>query len=85
MSWINSTRAMRNKELKGSCKRVGYYLVHSSGRFFISEKVSESALNSICNKVLTNRDYLYWIDYNLGLDVDGKVAWANLDYTDNFI
>ena len=68
--------------------RKGYWLVRSSDeeRFFISEKVSEPALERVCNKVLNNHTgYDYWIDYCLGYDVNGMEAWSNLDHTDSFI
>lgn len=68
--------------------RKGYWLVRSidKERFFISEKISEHALQRVCDKVLNNRTgFDYWIDYCLGLDVNGREAWSNLDHTDNFI
>lgn len=85
MSFIKQVRNARNKEMEENCTRVGYYLVHSSGRYFISETVSESALEKVCNKVLTDNDYQYWIDYSFGLDINRAVAWGNMDYTDRFI
>lgn len=77
--------AQRNKEMESTCERVGYYLVHSTGRYFISEQVSEYNLNNVCNKVLSDTNYDYWIDYSYGLDVNRAVAWMNIDCTDKFI
>ncbi len=85
MSFINKVRNARNKEMEQNYTRVGYYLVHSSGRFFISEKVNPCALERICDKVLTDTDYDYWIDYSFGYDVNQVVAWSNIDHTDKFI
>lgn len=82
---LNRMRRERNKAQEETCERVGYYLVHSTGRYFISEHVSESALERVANKVLTDTDFDYWIDYSLGFDVDRRVAWANFDFTDRFI
>lgn len=67
---------------------VGYWLVRESdkARFFISEKISEIALEQTANKVLNDKHgYDYWIDYCFGLDVEGRAAWSNIDQTDRFI
>jgi hypothetical protein len=82
---LNTIRKQRNEEAEQNHSRIGYYLVHHTGRYFISEKVNEPALNKLCNKVLSDTDYDYWIDYSMGLDVTGRVAWVNLDLTDKFI
>jgi hypothetical protein len=84
-TFTNTVSKCHNEAKKLDCSHIGYYLVHSSGRHFISDKVSEYALNNVCNKVLTDTDYDYWVDYSLGRDVDGKVCWGNMDYTDKFI
>lgn len=68
--------------------RRGYWLVRVSDRrrFFISETVSERALNRIATSVLSDKaGWDYWVDYCLGLDVHGRTAWINLDQTDRFI
>ncbi len=82
---LKQINALRIKEMEQSCERVGYYLVHHTGRYFISEDRNEYALNKLCNKVLSDTDYQYWIDYSLGRDVNGAIAWINLDQTDLFI
>lgn len=69
-------------------QRRGYYLVRQSDghRFFISKEVNPCALEHVCKQVLSDKNgYVYWIDKSLGLDVDGKPAWANIDHTDAFI
>lgn len=66
----------------------GFYLVRQSdkARFFISPTVSEPALHRVCDKVLSDRHgWDYWIDKCLGLDINGNIAWINLDCTDSFI
>lgn len=75
--------ASNNQKLLGLFR--GYYLVHSSGRYFISKTKDVEALESMCDKVLTKSDFDYWIDYSSGADTDGKPAWSNIDYTDDFI
>ena len=68
--------------------KPGFYLVRTSDsqRFFVSGKVSQSALENCANKALSEKTgWNYWIDKCLGIDVHGKQAWMNLDYTDNFI
>lgn len=68
--------------------RRGYWLVRESDsrRFFISDHVSTRALDRVCNATLSEAmGWGYWIDYCLGLDVDGRPAWTNVDLTDHFI
>lgn len=68
--------------------RVGYWLVREidGQRFYISKQASESALQKICDKALSEtKGWGYWIDYCLGHDVHGAVAWVNVDQTDRFI
>jgi len=65
----------------------GYWLVRDSdkARFFVSENVNEYALNRVADKVLSDRiGWGYWIDYCLGLDVHGRIAWTNLDLSEHF-
>ena len=54
----------------------GYYLVRESdkARFFISKVVDKEALDQVCSAVLTDNDYLYWIDRSTGVDVNGNPA-----------
>lgn len=69
-------------------QRRGYYLVRQSDgqRTFISNGANEAELEKVCKKVLSNETgWDYWIDYSLGLDVDGKPAWINIDQTDAFL
>lgn len=84
-SVLKQITTRRNKEMEQSCERVGYYLVHHTGRYFISVDRNEYALNKLCNKVLSDTDYQYWIDYSLGKDVNGDIAWVNLDQSYLFI
>ena len=68
--------------------RKGYWLVRESDkqRFYISLHVSEYDLYKVAHKVLSDKTgYDYWIDYSSGLDVNGAVAWDNIDYTDKFM
>ena len=73
-------------DIYGNLSR-GYWLVKESdgSRHYISGTVSESRLESVCKRVLTESDYQYWIDYCHGIDVNGSPAWANTDQTDRFI
>ena len=76
----------RNAELEAQCLRPGYYLVKGDKRYFVSVDVSESALNQVCDRVLSDaKGWDYWIDYSYGPSVNGGPAWANIDYTDRFI
>lgn len=65
----------------------GYYLVRESdgARFFISKVVDRESLDSVCDKVLTELDYEYWIDRSSGADVDGNPAWCNIDFSNRFV
>lgn len=67
----------------------GYYLILPSGdRRWIGLDTAQAArrLDFMCNTYLSERDgWQYWIDYCYGYDVDGRLAWANLDQTDRFI
>ena len=66
----------------------GFWLVRDSdrSRHFISEGISETALERVCKRVLSDTDgWGYWIDRCLGRDIKGNVAWANMDWTDSFI
>ncbi len=66
--------------------RKGFYLVHISGRLFVSEQLSEPALQRVCAAVLSDAaGWDYWVDYCLGSDINGAWAWANLDQTERFI
>lgn len=68
--------------------KPGFYLVRESDarRFFVSRNVSQKALERTAGLTLSNANgWEYWIDRCLGLDVDGNVAWLNLDCTDSFI
>jgi hypothetical protein len=72
------------EQLKGTYR--GYYLVRESDglRFFISPYEDIEALDKVAEDVLSAGDYAYWIDYSLGIDVEGKPAWMNMDYTNKF-
>ena len=73
-------------ESESKCTRRGYYLVKGNERHFISASVSESALNKVCDHVLSDKKgWDYWVDFSYGADVNGKSAWANIDQTDRFI
>ncbi len=80
-------RTMAHTTPTDQAKR-GYWLVRESdnSRFYVSLTVNEPSLDRVCNRVLSDKSgYGYWIDYCLGLDVKGAIAWMNLDYTDSFI
>lgn len=67
---------------------AGFWLVRNCdrARYFISEYISEPALNRVCNRVLSDKTgWGYWIDRCHGRDVHGNVAWSNMDWTDQFI
>lgn len=64
----------------------GYYLVKGDARYFISEHVNPTALEKVAGKVLSDAaGWDYWVDYCMGLDVSGRLAWANIDKTDLFL
>lgn len=78
-------RKTESRDVYGNPSR-GYWLVRDSdqSRHFIGPNVSEPTLQRVCNRVLTDDDYGYWIDYCYGPDVNGAPAWSNLDHTDRF-
>lgn len=81
-----ATQIERNEIAAGI--RIGFWLVRDSDskRFYISKNVSEQSLNKVCDKVLSDKlGWGYWIDYCMGVDVKGVVAWSNIDHTDRFI
>ena len=68
--------------------RKGYWLVRESDnqRFYIGLHVSEYHLSEVARKVSPDKPgYEYWIDYSSGPDVNGVVAWSNIDMTDLFL
>lgn len=68
--------------------RQGYWLVRESDkeRFYISERICSYSLEKVADKVLNDKTgWNYWIDYCMGLDVTGRVAWRNMDCSDSFI
>ncbi len=73
------------EQLKGTYR--GYYLVRESDglRFFISPYEDIEALDKVAEAVLSAGNFAYWIDYSLGVDLQGKPAWMNLDLTDRFL
>ena len=69
-------------------KTPGYYLVLPNGkRVCIGQNIHEARRNvdRACNRYLTAPDFEYWIDYSHGVGIDGRIAWSNLDHTDNII
>lgn len=65
----------------------GYYLVLPNGdRHWIGESVYDAArdLEKVCTKYLSDEiGWDYWIDWCMGYDVHGKLAWANVDQSDS--
>jgi len=65
----------------------GYYMVRQSdrARFFISKKPCARSLERAAAKHLSEKvGWDYWIDHSLGLDVEGRIAWHNVDCEDAF-
>lgn len=63
----------------------GYYLKIGDSAHYISDKVDAYALVKVADKVLNDKTgYNYWIDYSHGVDVEGRIAWSNLDFTERF-
>jgi len=68
--------------------KPGFYLIRKSdnARFFISNEVDVNALDRVARSVLNPKvGFDYWIDRYMGLDVTGRQAWGNLDWTEHFI
>jgi hypothetical protein len=84
---ISQIRRAVNAEKEANHTRKGFYLVLPSGaRHFISESVNPSALERLCDKHLTEATgWEYWIDYSLGVDVEGNPAWVNLNLSYRFL
>ena len=64
----------------------GYYLVLPNGnRHWIGEAIHEAAraMDKVCDKYLSAKEgWQYWVDYCYGYDVEGNLAWSNVDHTD---
>lgn len=83
---MTALRNRINKEAEANGTRRGYYLVKGHDRHFISTTVSESALNRVADRVLSDaKGWGYWIDYSHGVSTTGNPAWENVDQTDRFI
>jgi hypothetical protein len=84
---LKKLRKERDRDEEHSGTRKGYWLVlPDKARYFISVNINNTALEEVCDRYLTkSTGWEYWIDYCYGLDITGRVAWANLDQTDNFI
>ena len=63
---------------------IGYYMVTKSWRYFIDKYPSSSALHICADKVLSDSEFNYWIDYYHGLDTKGYHQWRNIDLSDLF-
>lgn len=65
----------------------GYYLVlPNKDRHWMGETKHSAAmvLDKMCNKYLTaDTGWEYWVDWCLGYDVHGNLAWANMDQSDS--
>lgn len=83
---LKSIAKERDEQAIESQSKRGYWLVKTSdkSKHYISETVDIDALERVANKVLTFKDHDYTIDYCLGLDVKGAVAWSNNDHTNKF-
>lgn len=66
---------------------TGFYLVTPDGaRRYIGPTVNPHALEKACDRHLSAATgWEYWVDYLHGLDVNGALAWSNIDQTDRFI
>lgn len=66
--------------------KPGYYLVTPDGeRRFISARVDPAALDCMCDQYLTEcTGWNYWVDRCIGLTIDYRPAWVNLDQSDRF-
>ena len=64
----------------------GYYLVlPSEDRYWLGVDVYSAAmaLDKACDKHLSAKSgWQYWVDYCMGYDVEGNLAWVNMDKTD---
>ena len=83
MAYINQFA----KHYKQQQNKSGYYLVKTDGsRYFISQDVSLKALERVCDKVLSDTDYNYWIAYlnPCIYNVDGSLSWANASQQHRF-
>lgn len=85
---IGRRRVKPSKRLPDITLKIerGFYLVIPTGRrFWLGECLDETAINfeSACVKYLSSDSgYQYWIDYCLGRDITGALAWSNIDQQD---
>lgn len=65
----------------------GYYLVlPNRDRYWIGESIHDAArdLEKVCTKYLSDViGWDYWIDWCMGYDVHGNLAWTNIDQSDS--
>ena len=88
MTEVLNKIAKENRELEiKECRKKGYWLVRSSDhvRFFISEQVDCLALERVADKYLADNNYQYSIEYCMGLDIQGRIVWANNTFDNLFI
>ena len=86
MSFIKQIARKHKIEAINNTTQPGYYLVKNDERYFVSEHINETALNRVCNKVLSDRvGWDYWVDYLHGFDVHGARHWSNVDQSDRFL
>ena len=85
MSFSKQVAKRYKESIQSTGEAKGYYLRTGDKFYFISKSVDLSALERVASQVLNDKvGYEYWVDYSSGLDVEGKIAWSNLDYTDRF-
>jgi len=91
MITFGTVRETLGKSWKNVPREVveGYYLVLPNGDRHWFASGSDAAayrLEMACDKYLNDKiGYEYWVDYCLGYDVEGRLAWTNIDQTDNLI
>ena len=86
MSFARQYAQHTKRQQAAANKLHGYYLVKESddSRHYISASADRAALERVCDKVLTDTDFDYWVDRYYGADVNGCASWANVDLTDLF-
>lgn len=78
------------REIRAEVEVVrGYYLVLPNGdAHWLGTRFDEARRNleAVSSRYLNEKNgYHYWIDYCFGYDVDGRLAWQNLDLVDDFL
>lgn len=82
---------VNSEEDKINGSAPGYYIVlepenSPSERFFISAFPNVPTFEKLCSKVLSDAfKGDWWVARSFGFDINGDIAWSELDCTEKFV